>query len=188
MLLAARVSGESLDDYLDPEHPVQVRNRATLAAFAGCAVDAIGVDVDGCGAPTFSLALPAAARAFASLVDGSHASSALDRLRNAVFERPVTYCGDGRTCTRFIQLFGRDVWPKSGAEGFYGVAASRLRAGFAFKIEDGATRAVEPWVAATLLRRSNPDAELRTVLASMARPPVTNARGAIVGHIEADAV
>ncbi|MFZ9486550.1 MAG: asparaginase, partial [Alphaproteobacteria bacterium] len=54
------------DDYLDPSHPVQVRNRATLAAFAGCAVDAIGVDVDGCGAPTFSLALPAAARAFAS--------------------------------------------------------------------------------------------------------------------------
>lgn len=188
MLLAARVSGESLDDYLAPEHPVQVRNRATLAAFAGCSVDAIGVDVDGCGAPTFSLALPAAARAFASLVDGSHASPALDRLRTAVFERPVTYCGDGRTCTRFLQLFGRDVWPKSGAEGFYGVAASRLRAGFAFKIEDGATRAVEPWVAATLLRRLNPDAELRAVLASMARPPVTNARGAVVGHIEADAV
>ena len=188
MLLAARVSGESIDDYLDPSHPVQVRNRATLAAFAGCAVDAIGVDVDGCGAPTFSLALPAAARAFASLVDGSHASPALERLHAAVVERPVAYCGDGRTCTRFVQLFGRDVWPKSGAEGFYGVAVPKLRAGFAFKIEDGSTRAVEPWVAATLLRRLNPDADLRAVLETMARPPVTNARGAVVGHVEADAV
>jgi L-asparaginase II len=161
MLLAARVSGEPLDSYLDPEHPVQVRNRATLAAFAGCRVDDVGVDVDGCGAPTFSLALPAAARAFASLVDESRPSRALDLLRAAVAAEPVAYCGDGRTCTRFLQAFGGGVWPKAGAEGFYGVALPALRAGWAFKVEDGATRAVEPWVAAALLRHAAPDAARR---------------------------
>ena len=67
MLAQAVARGLSTHDYLDPQHPVQISIRRTLADLAGVSFDEVGVGIDGCSAPNFALPLRAAALAFAKL-------------------------------------------------------------------------------------------------------------------------
>ncbi len=148
-------------------------------------MDEVGVEVDGCSAPTFTLTLPHAARAFGSLVDGSRQESALTSLRTAVAAEPIAYCGEGKSCTKFICATGGGVFPKAGAEGFYGVGIASAGLGVAIKVEDGSSRPVEPWIASILLRHlEDLTEEGRDSLRSMTKVDVANARGAVVGRLE----
>src|SRR5262249_60773695 len=67
MLAFSKHIGEPVEDYIDPEHPIQRRIRSTLARFAGAPVDEIKVAVDGCSAPVFGLSVEAMARSYARL-------------------------------------------------------------------------------------------------------------------------
>ncbi|MET7830911.1 asparaginase, partial [Streptomyces sp. NPDC005386] len=61
MLYTARLNDWTLDDYLDPEHPLQRAVAETVEDLTGQAV--AQVTVDGCGAPLFSVSLHGLARA-----------------------------------------------------------------------------------------------------------------------------
>ena len=67
MLLATRVMDVPSSRYIDPDHPIQVLARATLAEFAGVGSDEIPIAVDGCGVPAFYLSLYRTAFAYARL-------------------------------------------------------------------------------------------------------------------------
>src|SRR4030095_3083113 len=73
MLAVAKHVGAPLDNYLDPDHPIQRRIRTTLARFADVTVDEIKVAVDGCGAPVFGLSVEAMARSYARLAGAGRA-------------------------------------------------------------------------------------------------------------------
>ncbi len=67
MLAACRAMGWPLGTYLEPDHPLQVRIRDTLAELAGIDAAAMGIGVDGCGVPCFALPVTAMATAFDAL-------------------------------------------------------------------------------------------------------------------------
>ncbi len=67
MLVTAKHLGLSLEDYVDPEHAVQVAIRGLLAFLAGLDAGEVDVAIDGCTAPTYHLPLRAFALAFARL-------------------------------------------------------------------------------------------------------------------------
>src|ERR1700756_5764341 len=57
MLLATQVMDVPSSRYIDPDHPLQVLMRSTLADFAGVGADEIPMAIDGCGVPAFFLTL-----------------------------------------------------------------------------------------------------------------------------------
>src|SRR5258706_5979388 len=71
MLLATQVMDVPSARYIDPDHPLQLLMRSTLAEFAGVAADDVPTAVDGCGVPAFFLSLYRVAFAYARLMSGS---------------------------------------------------------------------------------------------------------------------
>ncbi|NEA81274.1 asparaginase, partial [Actinospica acidiphila] len=69
MLYTAKLNGWSLDDYLDPGHPLQQTVAETVEDLTGQRVAT--VTVDGCGAPLFAVSLEGLARAAARIAGGA---------------------------------------------------------------------------------------------------------------------
>src|SRR5262249_20870236 len=72
MLAVAKHVGAPVDSYLDPDHPIQRRIRATIARFAAATVDEIKVAVDGGGAPVFGLSVEAIGPSYARVPRARH--------------------------------------------------------------------------------------------------------------------
>src|SRR5437762_2698131 len=82
MLLATRLMDVSSSRYIDPDHPVQVLMRSTVAELSGLEPDEIPIAIDGCGVPAFFLSLHRTAYAYARLMassEGAGAPGALER-------------------------------------------------------------------------------------------------------------
>jgi len=152
MLSTCVVQGWSLDDYLDPAHPLQRHLVDTLERMAGERVAASGVD--GCGAPVLAISLQALARAFSRAVLA--APSTPERLvADAMRAFPAFVGGTDRDVSVLMDGVP-GLLLKDGAEGVLAGALADGRA-FAFKIDDGGERA-RPVVAVALLRRLGVDA------------------------------
>jgi L-asparaginase II len=136
MLSACVASGWSTDDYLAPEHPVQLRIRQTMERLAGERI--AHVAVDGCGAPTLGLTVVGLARAMRAIAiaDGDSPESAVAAAMRA---HPEFVGGTGHPNTA-LMLAIPGVIAKGGAEGVFAVATADGRA-VAMKIIDGSARA-----------------------------------------------
>lgn len=146
MLLTCLANRWSAEDYLDPGHELQLACRRTVEALAGERVGSVGVD--GCGAPLFALSLVGLARAYQRAAGGA-SGSAERRVADAMRAWPRHVSGDGRFVTEAMSAVP-GLLVKDGAEG---VCAGALPDGsaFAFKVEDGAARAV-PVIAVAALQ------------------------------------
>lgn len=131
--------------YRDPDHPLQVAVRRTVERLAGEQVAAVGVD--GCGAPLFALSLTGLARAFAAIATAP-AGSPEHRVATAIRRHPEWLGGTGRDVTRLVAGVPGLI-AKDGAEGVYAAGLPDGRA-VALKIDDGASRARPPVMAAAL--------------------------------------
>ena len=78
------------------------------------------------------------------------------------------------------------MFVKTGAEGVYCAALPEQGLGIAVKCDDGAGRAAEVMMAATLARLLASDAD-RAALAPFVRPTLRNWNGIAVGELAADA-
>jgi L-asparaginase II len=160
MLATCRARGWPQRDYRVPEHPLQLEIRALVEGALGATAS---VAVDGCGVPTFTATLAAAARSL---------TRTPARIRAAMRAHPELIRGAGAPDTRLMQL--RDGWiAKGGAEGLL-CAAHEDGTGVALKVDDGAGRAVGP-----ALGRFLELDELRVAT-------VENSRGEAVGEIVAE--
>lgn len=152
MLAACAVNGWPTATYLDPGHPVQ---RAALRTVREATGDPVGhVGVDGCGAPLFSVTLTGLARAFRALVL-AEPGTPRRRVADAMRAHPAYVAGTRRTDTWLMEAVPGAL-AKMGAEAVQAVALDDGRA-LAFKIDDGAVRAMGPVLAAAL-RRAGVDA------------------------------
>lgn len=136
MLATCRVNGWSTDDYLAPDHPLQVAIVAGIEAL-GATVHHIGVD--GCGAPTHAISLQHLAVAFSALASPESA------VGQAMAANPEMVGGPTRDVTRWMRAIANLV-AKEGAAGVMAAGLADGRA-VAFKIADGsdvARRAVTP--------------------------------------------
>jgi L-asparaginase II len=181
MLATCVAAGWPTESYRDPEHPLQVEIRATLARLAGEPIAAIGVD--GCGAPLLAISVAGLARAFRAMVlaePGTPERTVADAMR----AHPEWTSGTKRP-ERALMMAVPGLLLKSGAEGVEGFAMADGQAA-AFKTDDGAARGRVP-VTVGLLRELGaeaiPGADL-AALAGLATSPVYGG-GQVVGEIRA---
>ncbi len=145
MLATCVQRGWSLDDYLDPKHPLQAELHATVTELAGEPIAA--TSVDGCGAPLFAISLSGLARMFSHHVT---ASPDLPRRRvaDAMRAHPWLVSGSGRADSKLMSAVP-GLLSKEGVEGVLALTLPDGH-GIAIKIEDGAARARLPVAVATL--------------------------------------
>jgi L-asparaginase II len=208
MLLFCEMLDLSTDDYLDPDHPIQIDITNTLAAFAGLHPDQIPIAVDGCGVPTFHMSVFRAALAWARLGAtglGMDAPASVPELAphvklviDSMTRHPEYVAGGWSLTTPLIESFEGELLGKEGAEGFYGMTIfpslglSGTRPelfeqgplGVAIKIADGSMARARDPVILEILRQLGIDTAAKERLQRYARPIVRNVAGRVVGSIE----
>ncbi|MGW1654871.1 asparaginase [Streptomyces atratus] len=175
MLAVCAVNGWDRALYLDPSHPLQQLVHQVVEEAAGEPVAAVGTD--GCGAPLMAISLVGLARAFRSFVL-AEPGSAERRVGDAMRAHPEYVAGTRRPDTWLMREVPGTL-SKMGAEAVQAVALADGRA-LAFKIDDGATRALGP-VLAQSLRLLGIDAP---VVSRIGRTPLLGGGGE-VGEIRA---
>jgi len=150
MLALACLLGQSTEGYLDPQHPIQVIIRETLADMIGLPPESMPVGVDGCSAPVYGIPLYNMAWAVARLVDPIHLddtrASACQKITSAMIAHPVMIAGPGKFDTDLMEAAGGKLISKGGAEGYQiigilpGVNDRARGLGVAIKISDGDPR------------------------------------------------
>jgi len=147
MLYTCRLGGWSLDNYLDPAHPLQQAIAEIVEDLTGQRI--ARTTVDGCGAPLFSVSLHGLARAAARIATAAPGTpEAL--VAEAMRDHPEMVSGAGRD----VAALTRAVPGLITKDGFEGVQVAALPDGraVAVKIADGANRARVPVTAAALTR------------------------------------
>lgn len=159
MLCTAALNGWSLDDYLDPAHPLQQTIAETVEDLTGQRVAT--VTVDGCGAPLFAVSLHGLARAAARITTAAPGTPEA-RVADAMREHAEMASGSGRDVAALM----RAVPGLLAKDGYEGVQVAALSDGHAVavKIADGASRARVP-VAAGALALAGVDGSLLTEFA-----------------------
>jgi L-asparaginase II len=165
MLAVCAARGWPRVGYRLADHPLQVEIGKVVADAAG-ALDP-PTAIDGCGVVTFALSLANMARAFGRLAAGELEGAG--RVSAAMTALPDLVEGPGRTATEVMKELPGAV-AKGGAEGVLCVGFPD-GVGFALKCEDGASRALGPAAGAVLN------------LAALAKVPVENSRGDVVGRV-----
>lgn len=173
MLMTARLNGWSLDDYLDPAHPLQQAIAEIVEDLTGQAI--AQVTVDGCGAPLFSVSLHGLARA-AARITTAPAGTPEARVADAMREHAEMASGSGRDVAALMRAVP-GLLTKDGFEGVQMAALPDGRA-VAVKIADGADRARGPVAAAALVRAGVAPA----LLAEFGSVPLLGG-GAVVGGL-----
>jgi L-asparaginase II len=193
-LLAAAVDRRlSIDDYLDPNHPIQLSIRQSLADLSGVEFDQIGVGFDGCSAPNFVLPLRGAALAFARLAQGGPGTraAALARIAQAMMTYPEMVAGEARLDTDLMRATTGRLVSKGGAEGFHGIGVlardGRSAYGIALKIADGdGKRGGQPVVIEVLRQLGVLTDQDLAALKDYRGWKLTNHRGLEVGDVRAN--
>ncbi|MBX3002628.1 MAG: asparaginase [Anaerolineales bacterium] len=195
MLAYAKLRGWRLDDYIDPQHPLQQEIVALFAELAGMRVEQLAIGVDGCSAPNWAAPLAHTAWAYARLADPAGLpeaqAQAAGQIADAMRAHPDMVAGPRRFDTACMQHLPGLI-SKLGAEGFqaFGLPAGFLgpqspALGIAIKIADGDAR---QWashaVALEVLRQLGAlDAGRMAALADYGPlRPVTNWSGQVVGQ------
>lgn len=148
MLAYAKMRGHPLENYLDPDHPIQ---RDILASFSDlCLIppQEISLGIDGCSAPNFAVPLFNAALGMARLCDPRELSetraNACRKIISAMTTHPEMVSGFGEFDCELIKAGAGKIVCKRGAEGFQivGLLPGALREdspgiGIALKVSDG---------------------------------------------------
>ncbi len=175
-----------VDGYHRARHPLQQRIRTTLERWMRVEPDEVEAGVDGCGLPTFALALDAVSEGCARFAaTAAEHGSAPERIFQAMAGHPQFVAGTDRLDTELMRATGGRLFAKVGAEGFYCAGIPAMKLGVALKAEDGAKRAAECALLAVLHQiDAVTTAELNT-LRAYAEPAVMNTRQEIVGAVRA---
>ncbi|MBB4480033.1 asparaginase [Rhizobium etli] len=173
--------------YVGYHHPLQVEIRATMESLTGAVLGAESCGTDGCSIPTYAVPLRSLAHGFAKMATGNGLeplrAKASRRLIEACMAEPFYVAGSGRACTKLMQIAPGRIFVKTGAEGVFCAAIPEKGIAIALKCEDGATRAAEAMVAATLARFFETEGEVHARLMSYAAKPMRNWNGIHVGDI-----
>lgn len=151
MLAYAHMKDWTREDYLNPEHPVQINILKVLSEMSDVNLSEINVGVDGCSAPNFAIPLKNAALAFARLCDPSdfpaERQKSCKMIVKAMSENPLMVAGPNRFDTRLMEATHGRVITKGGAEGYQAIGllpdaifAGSPALGITIKVSDGDLR------------------------------------------------
>jgi len=193
MLATCMHLGYPIDNYLDPEHPVQRTIRGIIAEVCRVPVSGLRLATDGCSVPTFGTSIRAFATAFAVLAKpervpedaGGRHAAALNRLRHAMTSHPENVAGTGDLVTNLMAVAGGRIAAKTGAEGLICLALPERGLGIAIRIADGTYRAHEVAVPAVLEQLGAVDASVIAAVTARNSPEIRNHNGWHVGDLRA---
>jgi L-asparaginase II len=165
-------------------HPMQQRVLTTLTQWMRINAEDLATAVDGCGLPTFAIALDAVAegcaRFSAAVAAGDPAPSTIF---NAMVAHPEYVAGTDRLDTSLMRAAGTRLFAKVGAEGYYCAGIPSMKVGVALKVEDGSKRAAEPAILAVLRHIDAIGAAELDLLAKYAEPELLNTRQEVIGRV-----
>lgn len=139
-LAACVAAGYPIENYLEPQHPLQVKVREVIEEYSGEKI--LFTTPDGCGAPLHTMTVEGLARAIGRFTRDDTA------IVDAMLENAWAVDGHGAADTLIMEA---GFVAKLGAEGVF-VVGTREGYGVAVKIADGNLRAA-PLVALSMLRR-----------------------------------
>lgn len=118
MIAACVANNWPVDDYRDPQHPLQQALASTIAELSGEKI--AHVAVDGCGAPIFSISLIGLARAYRAMILAP-AEAPERQVADAMRDHPDYVAGDGMLVTELMRAVP-GLLAKSGAEAVMAIA------------------------------------------------------------------
>ncbi|MCA9732029.1 MAG: asparaginase [Deferribacteres bacterium] len=182
MLAACQKNGWPVENYLEPAHPHQKRILGTLAEMGRIEKKKIGINIDGCSAPEFSLPLKNVATMYANLASGM--DSPIDPFK-LMAEHPFLIAGTKRFDTAIISAMAGKVVAKIGAEGLECFAVRGEKPlGIVISIVDGNSRATPPVALALLQKLGILNEQHLAKLQAYREPEIHNHRHVLIGRIE----
>lgn len=189
ILSYSKLKGLPLEEYSQPDQPVQREIIETIAYMAGVAPESIGLGTDGCGLPVFALPLTALATAYLKLANpdliaDEATRKAVTTITTAMNAHPDMVSGSGRLDS--ILLEDSNIIAKGGFKGVYCFGLRRERLGIAFKILDGSE---EEWglIVKSILHQIGYSQKDTTEKLQKAFPGVIyNDSGTHVGHADTE--
>ncbi|MDI6853753.1 MAG: asparaginase [Deltaproteobacteria bacterium] len=174
--------GWPVANYLDFDHPVQQLILKTVGEMVGLAPEDIPVALDGCSAPVFYVPLRNIALGFARLAAAAP-DSPPGKIMAACLAHPRLIAGDERLETILMETLPGRLFAKTGAEGGFALALKNEGWGVAVKIEDGASRPLNPVIIHLLDRLGLLSPEAREALQTYRQPAILNHRKQEVGRV-----
>lgn len=177
--------GLSLDDYIDPNHPLQQTIRRDVARATNMDANNFKMGIDGCSAPNYALPLANLAQGYARLASGARDSEfgeSFAALSEAMTAHPDLVSGTGRNDLAFMRA-GRGDWvTKVGADGVQVVGSKSRGEALAIKIIDANKPALFAATVEVLNQLGWMDDAQREVLKPWRAQAIVNARGLVVGE------
>jgi len=177
--------GLSLDDYIDPNHPLQQGIRRDVARATNMDASDFKMGIDGCSAPNYALPLTNLAQGYARLASGARDSEfgeSFAALSDAMTAHPDLVSGTGRNDLAFMQA-GRGDWvTKVGADGVQVVGSKSRGEALAIKIIDANKPALFAATVEVLDQLGWMDDAQREALKPWRAQIIVNARGLVVGE------
>lgn len=141
MLITSKYKGDSLKDYYLPSHPHQRRILNTISQICDYPAEKIGLGIDGCGVPVHAMPMYHFALGFARMsrpeVFSGKREVAAVKIVESILEYPLYTSGTGRLDARINALSRKNVFSKSGADGYYGLGIKDKGLGIAIKLDCG---------------------------------------------------
>ncbi|HEY5257348.1 MAG TPA: asparaginase [Candidatus Baltobacteraceae bacterium] len=182
VLALCRHLGYSVERYVEPTHPVQVRLLSTIMPAFGVSFGPHELAVDGCDMPIFGASLRQIAVAYARF--GVAEDEASTRVRGAMTAQPAYVGGwQDNLDTQLIEWSHGAIIGKIGAEGLHADAILTQGIALAVKVHDGNSRALPSILAQLIPRCADPSPLAAETLANLAKRPVFNAVGRTIGGI-----
>ena len=187
MLALSVLLGADTSSYMDMDHPVQVRIRATVADLCGIKPKALQTGVDGCGVPVYAMPIQSLAVGLARFAASDALSrgrqEACSQLLQAMAAHPNMVAGDGRPETILMETSGSRFVAKSGAEGLMAVMIPERQWALVIKIEDGSSRGLMAVAVEALKQLELIDDSLWHALMPHTGSRILNVSGKEVGKI-----
>ena len=141
MIAACLQLGYPIDNYLDPDHPLQQQIRQLVAEACHMHADDLVMATDGCSLPTFGGTLHAFAWSYAELAKPSLHQAALIGCASAMIEVPENVSAQHSLVTDLMRVGAGRIVAKSGAEGLICIGLPQQGLGIAIRVLDGTFRA-----------------------------------------------
>lgn len=134
-------AGYDIKSYLDPEHPIHKMIKSVVAEMNEYPEEKLGLGLDGCSAPVFSLPVYNQALGYKNLVNPKQFSEKRQKSCKTIIEAVTTYpymvAGKERYCTQLMEQCHNRIIGKTGADGVYSLAFIDEKIGCVIKIDDG---------------------------------------------------
>ncbi|MFV1986164.1 MAG: asparaginase [Gemmatimonadota bacterium] len=183
MIASALSTGCDVSGYHEFDHPVQANIREALTEWLGPNPASMHWGVDGCGVPTPRLSVGEMAEAYARFVRSDDPAAVA--VATAMTGNPNMISGPTALSTAIMSTTGGRVLAKEGAEGVFCLGGRVDGWAAAFKVSDGAMRALGPAIIHTLARRQLLSELEQARLERFACVTISNTRGEPVATVRA---